>query len=66
MNGAFTGRSSLFRYNGTNLINGGDLSMRTRSFLWALIVFVVLVVAVIGMRRHGGGLMHWMAAVHGH
>ena len=40
--------------------------MRTRSFLWALIIFVVLVVAVIGMRRQGGGLMHWMAAVHGH
>jgi hypothetical protein len=40
--------------------------MRKKSFVTALIVFLVLVAVVYGLRRQGGGLLSRLSAIHGH
>jgi len=39
--------------------------MRKRTFVLALIVFLVLAAAAYAVRRDGGGLLKRLAAIHG-
>jgi hypothetical protein len=40
--------------------------MTKRTYAIVLIAAVVLVVAAIAMKQHGGGApMHWLSAIHG-